>query len=161
MSIDLDLQFAVDEPDLPAVDSFHHWAGAALAGRRDNAELTIRVVSAAESQTLNATYRGRQAPTNVLSFAADLPPGVNLSLLGDLVICAPLVRSEAQAQGKSPDAHWAHLVVHGCLHLLGFDHESEADASAMESLETVILENLGYPDPYEQQLAALALDSHG
>ncbi len=157
MSVELDLQLAVDDCDVPSADSFRRWADAALKGRRKRAELTIRVVSAEESQALNATFRGKQAPTNVLSFAADLPQEVALPLLGDLVICAPLVRSEAQAQGKPADAHWAHLVVHGCLHLLGFDHDSDTDASTMENLETVILDNLGYPDPYEQQCVPLAL----
>ena len=157
MSIALDLQLAVDDSSVPAQACFRRWADAALDGRRKHAELTIRVVSAEESQALNATYRGKQAPTNVLSFAADLPQEVALPLLGDLVICAPLVHSEAQAQGKTTEAHWAHLVVHGCLHLLGFDHESDSEAATMESLETVILDNLGYPDPYEQQSIPRAL----
>ena len=146
--MNLDLQVAVSDSGLPDPADFARWADAALEGRRDDAELTIRVVDAAESQSLNGTYRGKDAPTNVLSFNAELPPEVDLPLLGDLVLCAPVVAAEAREQGKPLDAHWAHLVVHGCLHLLGFDHENEADALKMEALETVILAKLGYPDPY-------------
>ncbi|MEL7448966.1 MAG: rRNA maturation RNase YbeY [Pseudomonadota bacterium] len=159
MTVHLDLQVVVSDPGLPAVADFARWAEAALEGRRDDAELTIRVVDAAESQSLNGTYRGKDWPTNVLSFNAELPPEVNLPLLGDLVICAPVVASEVAEQGKPPEAHWAHMVVHGCLHLLGFDHENEADALKMESLETVILAKLGYPDPYAQSNVATAKET--
>lgn len=153
MNLELELQLAVDTDDVPAVDDFRRWAAAALAGHRSDVELTIRVVSRHESQSLNAAYRGKSGPTNVLSFAADLPGELELPLLGDLVICASLVRSEAREQGKPEHAHWAHLVVHGCLHLLGFDHVAEHDAEKMERLETVILDKLGYPDPYSHQFA--------
>ena len=149
MTLELDLQIALDMPGLPADPEFRRWAEAALAGadcRRD-AELTIRIVNEAESTALNDTYRHKQGPTNVLSFPFENPPGVESSLLGDVVICAPVVLREAVVQGKSPEAHWAHLVAHGVLHLLGYDHD-EAQAEAMESLEIRILEGLGYPDPY-------------
>jgi len=136
------------EPGVPEEAAFARWAAAALAGRRAGAELAVRIVDEAESAALNATYRHRQGPTNVLSFPAELPAGVPLALLGDLVICAPVVAQEAREQGKPAEAHWAHLVVHGCLHLLGFDHEAEAEAEAMESLERSILAGLGFPDPY-------------
>ncbi|MEM9057669.1 MAG: rRNA maturation RNase YbeY, partial [Pseudomonadota bacterium] len=155
---DLDLQLAVPQP-VPSIDSFRRWAGAALAGRRDGAELTVRVVSPDESAALNAAYRGKDAPTNVLSFAAELPPPIDVPLLGDLVICAALVEREAREQGKTLEAHWAHLVVHGCLHLLGFDHGSDAEAREMEGLETVILAELGYPDPYGQRRTASAKET--
>lgn len=125
-----------------------HWALAALAGRRDRGELSIRVVDEAESAVLNSRYRHKQGPTNVLSFPTELPTGVPLAPLGDLVICAPVVRREAREQGKSEEAHWAHMVVHGCLHLLGYDHVTDAQAREMEPLELVILAGLGYPDPY-------------
>jgi len=136
------------ESDIPGEAELSRWATAALDGRREAAELAIRIVDEAEGAALNATYRHKQGATNVLSFPAELPPGVPLTLLGDLVICAPVVAREAREQGKPPEAHWAHLVVHGCLHLLGYDHEAEAEAEEMESLERRILAGMGYPDPY-------------
>ncbi len=147
--IDLDLQIASDAADLPAEADFRRWAGAALVGH-DGAELTIRVVDEAESAELNEGYRHKQGPTNVLSFPFEAPPGVELPLLGDVIICAPVVARQAAEQGKAAQAHWAHMVVHGCLHLLGHDHIEEDEAQAMESLETDILSGLGYPNPYEQ-----------
>lgn len=121
--------------------------------------LTIRIVGAAESRRLNRTWRDKDKPTNVLSFpavplspgASGLPPrfpAKNVSELGDLAICAPVVAREAREQGKSPQAHWAHMVVHGVLHLLGYDHENDRDAEVMEARETKILAQFGYPDPY-------------
>ena len=136
------------EPGVPADAEFRRWIAAALAGRRPEAEVAIRIVDEAEGAGLNATYRHKQGATNVLSFPAELPAGVPLPVLGDLVICAPVVAREAQEQGKPPEAHWAHLVVHGCLHLLEFDHEDEAEAAEMEALERSILAAMGYPDPY-------------
>jgi probable rRNA maturation factor len=147
MAIEVEVQYAVAAEDLPTPKDFESWIAAALAGR-DDAELTVRVVGRDESRDLNARYRDKDAPTNVLSFPADLPPGVELPLLGDIVICAPLVEREARAQGKAIRAHWAHLTVHGLLHLLGYDHQEEAEAAAMEALETRILAGLGYADPY-------------
>jgi probable rRNA maturation factor len=107
------------------------------------------VVDCAESAALNLRFRSREGPTNVLSFAADVPAEVDLPLLGDIVICAPLVVEEAAAQGKNLQAHWAHLVIHGALHLLGFDHDSKADARQMESREIALLASLGFSDPYQ------------
>ena len=147
--IEIDLQIASDAADLPSAADLRRWAEAALAGR-DGAELTVRIVDAAESAELNGAYRHKQGPTNVLSFPFAASPGVTLPLLGDLVICAPVVAREAQEQGKSATADWAHRVVHGCLHLLGDDHTVEEEAQRMESLETDILSGLGYPNPYEQ-----------
>lgn len=149
MTLELDLQIALDMPGLPTEADFRHWAAAALASADypKNAELTIRVVNEAESTALNETYRHKQGPTNVLSFPFEAPPEVETPLLGDIVICAPVVLREAVSQGKTLAAHWAHLVVHGVLHLLGYDHD-EAQAEAMESLEIRILAGLGYPDPY-------------
>lgn len=149
MTIEVDVQFAVDGTGLPDVADFRAWAGAALAGRGD-AELAVRIVDEAESRQLNATYRGKDAPTNVLSFPADLPPGVDLPLLGDIVICAPRVADEAREQGKEARAHWAHLTVHGVLHLLGHDHQEEREAAEMEGLESRILVALGFPDPWAE-----------
>ncbi len=143
----LDLQIASDSPGLPTADQLQRWALAAL--QRDAGEVTVRIVDNAESQQLNSSYRGKDKPTNVLSFPADLPPELELPLLGDLVICAPVVAAEALEQGKTPEAHWAHMVVHGTLHLQGYDHIDDSDADIMEALETQILVDLGYPPPYD------------
>ena len=147
MRIDVDIQRAADIAGTPADGEFNTWAKAALAGRGP-AELTIRVVDEEESERLNSTYRGKDGPTNVLSFPADLPDGIDLPLLGDIVICAPLVEREAGAQGKRLQAHWAHLVIHGILHLLGHDHQREGEARERESNEVRLLGELGFSDPY-------------
>lgn len=140
-----------DTSDLPPVESFERWVRAALTDRVTG-EIVVRVVNQVESQTLNRRYRGKDQPTNVLAFAAapvQAPLAVDeLAPIGDLVICAPVVRAEAKRQGVAEAAHWAHMVVHGCLHLLGFDHQTGDQASAMERRETALLEALGFPDPY-------------
>lgn len=118
-------------------------------GSEPEPELTIRVVSLNESQELNATYRGKDKPTNVLSFPFEQPPGLNLPILGDLAICHDVVVQEAQQQHKSIEAHWSHMLVHGTLHLLGYDHINDEEAEHMESLEVEILNNLGVDDPYD------------
>ena len=146
--IELDLQIASDAAELPSEAQFRLWVETALAGRRDEAELTIRIVDDEEGAELNETYRGKQGPTNVLSFPFEAPPGIELPLLGDIVICAPKVAREALEQGKPLEAHWAHLTLHGCLHLLGYDHIEPEEAEAMEALETELLAALGYPNPY-------------
>ena len=146
--IQVDVEDASSMPGVPATPALVHWAVTALATSVREGELSIRIVGETEGAALNEQYRHKQGATNVLSFPARLPQGVPLDSFGDLVICAPVVAREAAEQGKLPDAHWAHMVVHGCLHLLGFDHELEAGAVAMESLETSILARLGYPDPY-------------
>jgi len=157
MALMLDIQVASDAVDLPGDDTLERWVAAALRGGRghpDNAdldtELTIRIVDADEGLLLNQRYRGHAGPTNVLSFPFEPPPGVDepLPLLGDLVICAPVVAREAAEQGKTLDAHWAHMVVHGVLHLIGHDHQDLAEAETMEALETLILDALGFPPPY-------------
>ncbi len=121
---------------------------AALTGRKDSAELTIRVVENSESHELNHQYRGKNKPTNVLSFPFEAPPGVEIDLLGDLIICAPVVESEANEQQKTIIAHWAHMVTHGCLHLLGYDHITNDEAEVMEKLEIDILQQQGFDNPY-------------
>jgi probable rRNA maturation factor len=144
------VSYATSRAGVPSSASFRQWVAAALRGvrRRKPAEVAIRIVGADEGQALNRDYRGKDYPTNVLSFPAELPPALNLPLLGDLAICAPVVAREAAEQGKRPRDHWAHLTIHGTLHLLGYDHLEDAEAEAMEALETRILAGLGIADPY-------------
>ncbi len=150
--LDLAIGYALPRVGIPAAVSFRRWVAAALAGRIREADLAIRLVDVEEGRALNRHYRGKDYATNVLSFPAELPEGlpkgVKLPLLGDLVICAPVVAREAREQGKPLNAHYAHLTVHGCLHLLGWDHEEPREAEAMEQLERDILAGLGLPDPY-------------
>jgi probable rRNA maturation factor len=148
MAVTVEVQLASEADEIPPDTSFQRWAEAALAGRHDHAELVVRVVDEAESRRLNHDYRGKDKPTNVLSFPFEAPPGVPSEHIGDLVICAPVVQREAGEQGKTAAAHWAHMTVHGVLHLLGYDHLDDAQADQMEALERRILAGLGYPDPY-------------
>ena len=145
----LDLQLACEQQGgLPGEADFRRWLEAVLPQFQPESEVTIRIVDSAESQYLNLTYRGKDKPTNVLSFPFEAPPGMELPLLGDLVICRQVVEQEANEQEKAPEAHWAHMVIHGSLHLLGYDHIEDDEAEEMESLETEIMLALGYPDPY-------------
>ncbi|MCJ8321829.1 MAG: rRNA maturation RNase YbeY [Colwellia sp.] len=148
MTIELDLQRIADADNLPNDDQFQQWVNAALAHTKKDFELTIRLVDENESQQLNSQYRGKDKATNVLSFEFEAPEGVELNLLGDIVICVDVVAQEAQAQQKSLHSHWAHMVTHGCLHLLGYDHISDADAVEMENLEIEILAKLNFDNPY-------------
>jgi probable rRNA maturation factor len=156
----VNVQFATRRAGVPHARSFARWANAAFAGgaarRKSQAvELAIRVVGAAESRRLNRTWRGKDKPTNVLSFGGNgdihhFRSGNDECphFLGDLAICAPVVAREAREQGKPAAAHWAHMVVHGVLHLLGYDHENDRDAEQMEAREVKILAQLGMPNPY-------------
>jgi probable rRNA maturation factor len=147
----VEVQYGMPRRGLPAPGSIQSWAKAALGGQdAGDAELVVRVVDEQESAALNQTYRSRSGPTNVLSFPFEPPRGMRVPLLGDLVICAPVVAREAHEQGKEARAHWAHMVVHGTLHLLGHDHVEQREAERMEALEREILAGLGYPDPYEE-----------
>ena len=147
--IELDLQLATEAGDLPTEAQLRRWVELALRQRTADSELTIRLVDAEEGQELNRTYRHKDYATNVLSFPAEVPQGLlDIPLLGDLVICVPVVEREAREQNKALEAHWAHLVIHGCLHLLGYDHIDDEEAEEMESLERQLLAELGYPDPY-------------
>ncbi|MFG0773177.1 rRNA maturation RNase YbeY [Vibrio plantisponsor] len=149
MSIELDLQLAVeDESGLPSEANFATWLEAAITPFQEQAEVTIRIVDSEESHQLNMDYRGKDKPTNVLSFPFEAPPGMELDLLGDLVICRQVVEQEASEQNKPLLAHWAHMVVHGSLHLLGYDHIEDDEAEEMESLETELMQKLGFEDPY-------------
>ncbi|AZR31212.1 rRNA maturation RNase YbeY [Xanthomonas vasicola] len=150
--LDVAVSYALPRAGLPSAVSFRKWVAAALKGRIREADLAVRVVDEKEGCSLNHHYRGKDYATNVLSFPAELPKGlpqgIKMPLLGDLVICAPVVAREAAEQGKSLAAHYAHLTVHGTLHLLGWDHEDDKEADAMEQLEREILADLGIDDPY-------------
>jgi len=156
MSLALVRQLALDgDAAIPGRDALRRWAEATLrragidAGRR---ELTVRIVGEAESRELNAGWRGKDRPTNVLAFPAGEPglPGDVDFPLGDLVVCAPVVAREAAEQGKTPESHWCHMIVHGTLHLAGYDHQTPDEAARMEGLEREILAELGHPDPYRE-----------
>ena len=145
----IDLQIACEqETGLPTAEQIEQWATAAVQPQSDEVEMTVRIVDEAESHALNLNYRGKDRPTNVLSFPFECPDEVELPLLGDLVICRQVVEREAQEQDKPAMAHWAHMVVHGSLHLLGYDHIEDDEAEEMESLETQIMTGLGFADPY-------------
>lgn len=147
--LELDLQLACNDTyGLPAEAHFRRWLFGVLSLFRDYTEITVRLVDEVEIHALNLTYRGKDKPTNVLAFPLEVPPEIKLTSLGDLVICRQVVEYEAKQQKKVLEAHWAHMVVHGSLHLLGYDHILEIETIKMESLETAIMKNLGYPDPY-------------
>ncbi|MGL1958390.1 MAG: rRNA maturation RNase YbeY [Colwellia sp.] len=160
MSTLVDLQYACDDAtNLPSAQQFQLWVDTALKTAYSKTtipeknipfELTIRLVNSTESQQLNSQYRNKDKPTNVLSFPFDVPEGVALNLLGDLVICVPIIKAEANAQNKKLFDHWAHLVIHGCLHLLGFDHINDSDAKKMESYEIQLLASLDINNPYNE-----------
>ena len=146
--IELDLQLATDA-NAPGETDFRRWCELALRQRSADSELTIRLVDEPEGRELNRTWRQKDYATNVLSFPADVPDELlDIPLLGDLVICVPVVEREAAEQSKALEAHWAHLVIHGCLHLLGYDHIDDEEAEEMEALERTLLAELGHPDPY-------------
>ncbi|PKF60503.1 rRNA maturation RNase YbeY [Psychromonas sp. psych-6C06] len=156
MELFVDLQIASEnQADLPSLTLIEQWVCIAIdAGSsktRKEAELTVRIVDSEESQQLNGDFRAKYKPTNVLSFPFQNPPGITLPLLGDLVICKQVVEKEAMEQNKSLNAHWAHMLIHGTLHLLGYDHIIEEDAVEMESLETKLVLQLGFPAPYNEQ----------
>lgn len=145
----IDLQIASENTEnLPTAEQIQQWANAAIRAENLEPEMTVRIVDEEESHHLNLTYRGKDKPTNVLSFPFECPDEVELALLGDLVICRQVVEREAEEQEKPLIAHWAHMIVHGSLHLLGYDHIEDDEAEEMESLETEIMLGLGFADPY-------------
>lgn len=144
----VDVQYAVTTDGVPEEESIRQWVLKTLPEQKKESELTIRVVDEAEITALNRQYRGKEGATNVLSFPYEAIPGVASNLLGDIVICAPVVAGESVVQGKPLDAHWAHIVIHGVLHLLGYDHHQDDAAHKMEARETELLGSLGYADPY-------------
>lgn len=154
MSYQIDIESNSQSQQIPPVAELERWITAALRSQQlEEAEVSLYIADEAESQELNSQYRGKDYPTNVLSFPADIHEEVGIPLLGDLIVCAPVVEREAQEQGKTLDAHWAHMLVHGSLHLLGFDHIDDGEADEMEALETEIITGLGYPAPYQELTA--------
>ncbi|KPJ95980.1 MAG: hypothetical protein AMJ53_01615 [Gammaproteobacteria bacterium SG8_11] len=163
VNLELDLQIAAEIPEnhayLPDQATIEQWISATLstANAAGDNQLTVRIVDETEIKTLNETYRHKSGVTNVLSFPFEVPPEVPIPLmgefLGDIVICAPVVLSEARLQQKPIENHWAHLIVHGTLHLLGYDHLSEQQADEMETMEIAILSEFGIPNPYRETQA--------
>lgn len=152
MTAIIDLQVATQQSTIPAQAQIQQWLDLCFTQLHiPQAEITIRVVDCAESQQLNRDYRGKDKPTNVLSFPFEAPPGIDLDLLGDLVVCAPVVADEAAQQHKKEIDHWAHMILHGTLHLLGYDHIDDAEAQEMETLEIALLAKLEIDDPYQDR----------
>ena len=149
MNLSIDIQMTCSSEDAPDEDSIKRWVSAAIRDERDNSELNLRIVDELESADFNQQYRGKTGATNVLSFPFDAVTPEPLPILGDLVVCAPVVNREANEQQKTTEAHWAHIIVHGVLHLLGYDHIDDKDAEQMEGLETAIMLELNFPAPYE------------
>ncbi|MEC9084933.1 MAG: rRNA maturation RNase YbeY [Pseudomonadota bacterium] len=149
-NLTVDFQPVFEGRGVPREELVRDWAQLAWQGE-DPSEVTIRIVGSEESQALNHQYRGKDYPTNVLSFPFEAPPGITVPLAGDLVICAPVVENEAREQHKTLEAHWAHMVIHGMLHLQGYDHIDDKDAEVMEALEIRLLAQLGYGNPYEAE----------
>jgi probable rRNA maturation factor len=151
MTLIVDIQMASASEEAPDPQSIERWIGAAIGDQRESTELSVRIVDAEEGQALNEQFRGSTGATNVLSFPFENESPEPLALIGDIVICAPVVAKEAREQNKALNAHWAHMMIHGVLHLLGYDHQNENDANLMESLETEIMQGLGFPPPYSCQ----------
>jgi probable rRNA maturation factor len=149
MRLRLNVHYAVSRRTLPNESTLRRWARAALVGmRRKTVGLSVRIVGASEGKSFNQRYRRKRRPTNVLSFPYDAPAGLRTDILGDLVICAPVVQREAKALAVPAEAHWAHMLVHGIMHLRGYDHHTEEQALIMERREAQILKRLGFNDPY-------------
>ena len=144
----VDVQYAVEHTTLPTENDFKTWAAAIASIGDKPQEVSLRIVDELEMKELNNRYRKKDCPTNVLSFPADLHDEIDIPFMGDVIICAPIVDKEAAQQGKSVMSHWAHMTVHGILHLQGFDHNNDIDATEMEQKEITILMKLGYNNPY-------------
>ena len=151
MTIILDIQSASTSEDAPDEQSIKRWVGAVIDSNQGDTELIVRIVDEPEGKLLNETYRGVSGATNVLSFPFENQTPEALPLIGDIVVCAPIVEREAQQQNKDLNAHWAHMIIHGVLHLLGYDHQNDSEAAVMEGLETEIMQKLGFPPPYACQ----------
>lgn len=147
----LDIQIATETSDYPSKPQFQQWVDAVLTDQEQNSEIVIRLVDATESAELNQQYRHKQGPTNILSFPFEAPDGIEMDLLGDLVICAPKIADEARQQNKPLNDHWAHITIHGVLHLLGYDHIEDSEAEEMETLEIKLLNMLKIANPYQEE----------
>ncbi|MET1254521.1 rRNA maturation RNase YbeY [Aliikangiella maris] len=151
MIIDVEIQNTLQSTQIPARNLIENWIKTALTMAeysQPQVELTVRVVNKQESQSLNFQYRNKNNPTNILSFPFEAPPQIPCNLLGDLVICLDVVMAEAEEQKKLPENHWAHLIIHGTLHLLGYDHIDSEEAEVMEAIEIAALKSLGIANPY-------------
>ncbi|GMR19738.1 MAG: rRNA maturation RNase YbeY [Gammaproteobacteria bacterium] len=149
MNGDVDVQCNSEAPGIPSEEIIRHWALSTLQEMsKIGNSLTVRIVDETEIAEINETYRQKRGPTNVLSFPFENPPGVDAGILGDIIICAPVVNREASEQNKTPEAHWAHMVVHGILHLCGYDHIQDKEARRMEAKEVQAMGQLGFEDPY-------------
>ena len=146
----LDIQVVSQSKQLPDQEQFQYWVDAVLNDGSEDSELVIRIVDEAEMTQFNEQYRDKKGSTNILSFSFEVPEGVDSNLLGDILVCAPVVEKEAQDQHKELDYHWAHMIVHGVLHLLGYDHVDDQDAEEMEALEIKILKKIKIRNPYEE-----------
>jgi probable rRNA maturation factor len=146
----IEVQVVFSSPGQPDKEQIQQWVDAALQGYTRDTEIVVRIVDVHESAQLNKQYRHKPGPTNILSFPVEIPEGIELNLLGDLVVCAPVVEREAQEQQKPLSHHWAHIIVHGVLHLLGYDHIKDAEAEIMESKEINVLQALNISNPYLQ-----------
>lgn len=146
----VEVQVVFYSPGQPDKEQIQQWVDAALQGYGRDTEIVVRIVDVHESAQLNKQYRHKPGPTNILSFPADIPEGIGLNLLGDLVVCAPVVEREALEQQKPLSHHWAHIIVHGVLHLLGYDHIKDDEAEVMEGMEINILQALNITNPYLQ-----------
>ncbi len=146
----VEIQTIFTSPEQPSEAQIQLWIDTALTDIQRDTEIVVRIVDEQESAELNETYRHKQGATNILSFSVEIPEGIDLNLLGDLVICAPVLEKEAQQQGKILAHHWAHIIIHGVLHLLGYDHLDDEQAEEMESKEIILLQKLNIPNPYEQ-----------
>ena len=149
--LDRQVSDELEDIQLPTEDDIEHWLTQVFAHEGiTEKEITVRFVDTNESQMLNNTYRSKDKPTNVLSFPFEAPPGIDVPLLGDLVVCQAIIEKEAQQQNKQLHSHYAHMIVHGCLHLLGYDHIEDDEAEHMESIEIALLANLNIDDPYQE-----------
>lgn len=147
----LDIQIATTSTDYPGEQQFQHWVDAVLTDPDVDSEIVVRLVDEAESAELNTRYRHKSGATNILSFPFEAPNDIEMDLLGDLVICVPVIIREAREQSKLPEHHWAHITIHGVLHLLGYDHVHDQDAQEMEALEIAILNTLNIANPYQEE----------
>lgn len=149
----LDIQVATESAEYPDAAKFQTWVDAVLSDSAVDSEIVIRLVDETESAELNGQYRHKSGPTNILSFPFEPPMGIEMDLLGDLLMCVPVITKEASEQHKLPEHHWAHITIHGVLHLLGYDHIEEQDAEHMEALEVSILKTLNIANPYQEERA--------